>query len=280
MSTRIHPLADVSPLAILADDVEIGAFASIAGDVELGQGCVVMPHAVILSGVRLGPGCQVHSGAVVGGDPQNRAYTGERTFLVVGARTILREYVTVSRATHGGETVHIGADCFLMAGSHVGHDCTLGDGVTMANAVHLAGHCQVGDRAVLGGATAVHQFVRIGRLAMVGGGSGVTRDAPPFMLTAGTAPAVVYGLNQVGLARADWAPGAQHALKQAFRLLYRSDLNVSQAVARIQAEVAPLPEIAELLAFIGGSQRGLSAGSQQRRRRGELGTRGGTGMGR
>jgi len=276
----VHPLAAVDDGAALGDRVEVGPFASVAGDVELGAGCRVMTHATVLPGVRRGPCCEVHPGAVLGGEPQNRSYRPSRTFLEVGPRTVFREYVTVSRATRPGEATRIGADCLFMAGSHVGHDCVIGDRVALANCVQLAGYCQAADAAVVGGATSVHQFVRIGRHAMIGGGSGLTQDAPPFMLTAGIAPAVVYGVNLVGLRRSGTPAAIVEDLKRAFRLLYRSGLNVSQALERIREELAASPEVSELVGFIAESKRGLCAGARQRRAQPSRNVRGGAGGGR
>jgi UDP-N-acetylglucosamine acyltransferase len=249
--------------AVLGLDVEIGPFACVAGDVVLGDGVVVMSHACILDGVRLGERCVVHQGAVLGGDPQNRAYRGERTYLEVAARTIFREFTTVSRGTKAGSATRIGSDGMLMMGVHIGHDCRVGDGVTIANAVQLSGYCEIHDGATIGGASVLHQFVRVGRLAMIGGTSGLRQDAPPFMLTNGPAPALVYGLNRVGLARASLSVDARRELKQAFRILYRSGLNTTQAIARIRAELECLPETRELLTFIENSRRGVCSGAKR-----------------
>jgi UDP-N-acetylglucosamine acyltransferase len=261
----IHPLAFVGSGATLGSDVEVGPFARVADDVVLGDGVVVRSHASILDGVRLGAGCSVHEGAVLGGDPQNRAYRGDRTYLQIGPRTTLRECVTISRGTKAGAATLIGSDCTLMAASHIGHDCRVGDRVTIANAVLVAGHCEIHDAATMGGGSVVHQFARIGRLAMVGGLTGLRQDAPPFMLTAGAPPALVYGVNRIGLVRASVSQEARRELKEAYRILYRCGLNTSQAVERIRAELACLPETVELLEFIRGSRRGLSGGGWRRR---------------
>jgi UDP-N-acetylglucosamine acyltransferase len=258
----VHPLAIVGSGAVLGSDVEIGPFACVADDVVLGDGVVVMSHATILGGVTLGAGCVVHQSAVLGGDPQNRAYKGERTYLHVAPRTVFREFTTVSRGTKAGAATSIGSDSMLMMGAHIGHDCRVGNGVNIANAVHVAGHCEIQDGATIGGASVLHQFVRVGRLAMVGGDSGLRQDAPPFMLTNGSS-ARVYGLNRVGLARAPLSEDARRELKQAFRILYRSGLNTSQAVLRIRAELACLPETLELLDFIRSSRRGLCSGARR-----------------
>ena len=263
----IHPLAVVGSGAVLGDSVEIGPFAIVGSDVELGDGVVVMSHATIVDGTKLGPGCVVHQGAVIGGDPQHRGYRGERTFLRVGARTILREYVTLSRASKAGEATVIGDDCMLMAGAHVGHDCRVGNRVIMANAALIAGHCEIQDGVTMGGGSAMHQFARIGRLAMIGGLSAAKQDVPPFMLVDGSGPALVYGLNRVGLIRASFSAEVRRELKQVFRILYRSGLNTTHAVARIRAELQGLPETLEVLEFIAHSRRGLCSGSSSRKRR-------------
>lgn len=263
----VHPLAVVGRGATFGSDVEIGPFAHVADDVVLGDGVVVMSHATVLDGVRLDAGCVVHQGAVLGGDPQNRAYKGERTFLHVGPRTVFREFTTASRGTKAGSATRIGSDGMLMTGAHIGHDCILGDRVTIANAVHVAGHCEIQDGATIGGISVLHQFVRIGRLAMVGGDSGLRQDAPPFMLTSGPTPALVYGLNRLGLVRASLGLDGCRELKQAFRILYRSGLNTGQAVERIRAELECLPETIALLVFIRHSRRGLCSGAWGRRAR-------------
>ncbi|HYE77172.1 MAG TPA: acyl-ACP--UDP-N-acetylglucosamine O-acyltransferase [bacterium] len=261
-----HPLAVVSPGAKLGDGVDVGPFAYIADGAIIEAGCVIMSHATVLGGTHLGPGCRVHQGAVIGGDPQDKKYAGQTTFLEVGPRTVFREYVTVSRGTSEGAATRIGADCLFMTGAHVGHDCFIGNHVTIANTVNLGGHCEIHDRAVIGGLCAIHQFVRIGTMAMVGGDTGLSQDAPPYMLTAGL-PAAVYGLNTVGLMRNGLDPDARRRLKQAFRLLYRSGLPLSEAVERIKADLPMEAEIAELLKFIAGSRRGLTVGSLERRGR-------------
>ncbi|MCG3153017.1 MAG: Acyl-[acyl-carrier-protein]--UDP-N-acetylglucosamine O-acyltransferase [bacterium] len=260
----IHPLAVVSPKATLGEGVEVGPFAYIADNAELGSGCVVMSHATVLGGTRLGAECVVHQGAVIGGDPQDRKFGGQQTFLEIGPRTIMREYVTISRATKDGQATRIGSDCMLMTSCHVGHDCYIGNHVTIANAVAIGGHVEIHDRATIGGLSAIHQFVHIGTMAMVGGDSGLNQDAPPFMITSGPVPAVVFGLNSIGLQRNGISASTRQHLKTAFRYLYRSQLTMREAVEQIKTTLPLEPEIAELLKFIATSRRGLSGGSQQR----------------
>lgn len=261
----IHPLAIVSPNAILGPGVEVGPFAVIADNADIGAGCVIMGHATVLGNTKLAEACFVHQGAVIGGDPQDRKFAGQSTFLEIGPRSVMREYVTISRATKEGQATRIGADCMLMTSCHVGHDCVIGDHVTIANAVAIGGHVQIGDRATIGGLSAIHQFVHIGRLAMVGGGSGLNQDAPPFMIASGPVPAAVYGLNSIGLQRNGVNEEARRHLKAAFRLLYRSEQTQREAIEQIKTTLPLIPEIEELLTFIADSRRGLSSGASQKR---------------
>ncbi|MEO7992767.1 MAG: acyl-ACP--UDP-N-acetylglucosamine O-acyltransferase [bacterium] len=261
----IHPLAVVSPKAQLGPGVEVGPFAYIADYAEVGPGCLIMDHATVLGGTKLGAECRVHQGAVIGGDPQDKKYHGQTTFLEVGPRTVFREYVTVSRATQESGFTRIGSDCLLMTGAHVGHDCFIGNHVTIANTVALGGHCEVHDKAIIGGISAIHQFVRIGTMAMVGGDSGLAQDAPPYMITTGAAPAVVYGLNSIGLQRNGIDAEGRRHLKRAFRMLYRAGNTIPEAVEQIKETLPLTPEVAELLKFIAGTRRGLSSGAYSRR---------------
>ena len=263
----IHPLAVVSPGAQIGEGVEVGPFAHIADHTIIGPGTVVMSHAMIHSGTRIGARNVIHPGAVMGGDPQDKKFEGGATHLETGARSVFREFVTVSRATKENEATRIGSDCLIMTGTHIGHDSFIGDHVTVANSVHFGGHVEVHDRAVVGGLCAIHQFVRIGTLAMVGGDSGLQQDAPPFMITSGAPPALVYGINAVGLKRNGVDEETRKHIKKAFKLLYRSDLTVSDAVEAIKADLPLKSEIAELLKFIADSKRGLSSGSSGNRKR-------------
>jgi UDP-N-acetylglucosamine acyltransferase len=251
----IHPTAVIDPRAELGDDVEIGPYVTIKGHVVIGAGSVIDSHTVIHGHTVIGKGCRLGPGAYVGMAPQHLSNAGVGTSCYIGDGTTIRETAQVNRATKVGEefATRIGARCFLMAGSHVGHDCHIGDDVTMANASLLCGHVVVGDRVFFGGAAGVHQFCRIGRLAIIAGVEQVTRDVPPFA-------AVRYGglkaYNAIGCKRFGFDRESIHAIRGAYRCLH-SHRTVPDAVAAIRATVADLPVTAEIIAFATAKGRGL-----------------------
>lgn len=255
MGSRIHPTAIVDPASVLADDAEVGPYAVVGPHVRMAGGVRVHGHAIVEGHTQLGEGVEVFPFAVIGGRPQDKKYDGGPSHLVVGSRTVFREYVTVHPASAEGGRTLIGSDVLVMAYCHVAHDCQIGDGVVMANAVQLAGHCQVHERAVLGGLTNVHQFARIGRLAMTGAAARVTRDVPPFALVDGH-PARYMGLNVVGLRRAGLSPKTRKELKDALRCLLTMPRD--EALAQLEREAEAVPEIRELIDFAGLSERGLT----------------------
>jgi len=254
----IHETAIIDPQAVLGRNLRIGAYAVIGAGVSLGDGCEVGPHAVIEGPTRLGCGNRLSAHAVLGLPPQDTRYAGEPTTLEIGARNTFREFVTIHRGTPKDRGVtRIGDDCLLMAYSHVGHDCELGSRIVMANASTLGGHVQVGSEAYISGLCAVHQFCRIGRNAMLGGGTIATQDVAPYVTVAGTR-AALHGLNSRGLRRAGITPGAQRAIRAAYRLLFRSGLRLEEATAHIAGDPElACPEVDELLEFIRHSGRGL-----------------------
>ena len=254
---KIHATAVVDPAAELAADVEVGPGAVVCGDTVIGAGCVIGPHAQVGPQTVLGKNNRLYHGAIVGSDAQDLKYQGEHTTLRVGDNNIFREYCTVNRGTSGGggETV-IGSNCLLMVYSHVAHDCRLGNRVIMANAATLAGHISVDDNVTIGGLTPVHQFVRIGTFAFIGGGGWISMDVPPYMLVGGP-DSHIMGINNVGLERAGVDAAARGYLKDAFRILYRLKLPLSDAVARIAQEVPEVPEVLCLLDFLRASRRGI-----------------------
>lgn len=254
--TAIHPTALIDPAAELGAGVEIGPYAVIGPDVMLGDGTTVGPHAVVERRTSIGPNCRIAAGAVLGGPPQNRHDAGADTWLEVGEETEVREYATLNRATHATGSTRVGARCYIMAYAHVAHDCVLDDDVTLANAVQLGGHVRVGRSATLGGAAAVHQFVRIGAYAFVGGGSHVRQDVPPYVRASGD-PLKLFGLNTVGLLRAGFSHEARRELKHAYRLLFNSDLTVSEAVGLLRREAPIAAEVERLVAFVEQSERGV-----------------------
>lgn len=247
--TRIHPTAVVDPSAEIGNGVEIGPYCVIGPNVRLGDGTRIEQHVVIEANTSIGKNCRIMTGAVLGGEPQDYKYHGEQTFLIIGDGNIIREYVTIHRASGDGEATIIGDHNMLMAYCHIGHNCKLGSGITMANMVGISGHTQIEDKVVFGGIVGVHQKVRIGKLAMIGGFSKVVQDVPPFAMADGR-PMKVYDLNVVGLRRHGVSPKVRSDLKKAYKLLYRSNLNITQALEVIENEIDPSEELQYLLDFI------------------------------
>ncbi|HEX9705594.1 MAG TPA: acyl-ACP--UDP-N-acetylglucosamine O-acyltransferase [Gemmatimonadales bacterium] len=252
----IHRTALVDPTAKLGQDVTVGPYAIVGPHVTVADRCAVAAHAVLERNVRLGSGVKVGYGTVIGGDPQDLKYKGEETWVEIGDDTIIRDYCTVNRGTTATGKTTVGERCFIMTYVHIAHDCTIGNDVILANGIQMAGHVAVDDRAIVSGLTPIHQFVRIGTYAFVGGGSRVNQDVPPFTKAVGN-PVHLYGLNSVGLQRAGFTPDIKLALKRAYRLLFNSDLTVSQGIARARAELPALPEVETFLRFIEESQRGV-----------------------
>jgi UDP-N-acetylglucosamine acyltransferase len=256
MSTRIHPTAIVSPDARLGDGVEVGPYAIIGPECQLGDGCTLAPHAVLEERVRLGAGVMVGVGSVLGGAPQDLKYKGEPTWVEVGDHTVIREYATLNRGTTQSMKTTVGRNCLIMSYVHLAHDCHFGDYVIVSNGSQFAGHVTVEDRVTISGLAAFHQFVRVGCYSFVGGASRVSQDVPPYLKAVGN-PVKLYGLNSVGLQRNGFDPGVIRELKRAYRIVFRSDLNVSQALERVHTEVQPFPEVTHFLSFFDGSARGV-----------------------
>jgi UDP-N-acetylglucosamine acyltransferase len=252
----LHPTAVIHPTATLAEGVEVGPYAVIGERVFIDRGTKVGPHAVIEAFTTIGRDCQIFPGAVVGGVPQDLKFQGEESYTVIGDRNVVREHVTINRATSAGETTRIGHDNLFMAYVHVAHDCQIGNGIVLANGVTLAGHVIIEDRAIIGGMTGMHQFIRVGQMAMVGAMSRLAQDVPPFMLVEGNPPKV-YGLNVVGLRRNGLPPDARAQLKRAFKLIYRSQLNLGQALTEINKLESSF-ELRHLISFLQTTERGIS----------------------
>ena len=254
--TAVHPTAIVSSRARLGERVEVGPFAIIGEGCEVGDDCVIAPRATLERDVKLGTGVKVGIGSVLGGAPQDLKYAGEHTTVEIGDGTVIREFVTINRGTSQSFKTSVGAKCLLMSYVHLAHDCHLGNGVILGNTVQLAGHVIIDDRATLSGLSGVHQFVRIGRNAFIGGCSRVSKDIPPFLKAVGN-PIRLYGLNGVGLQRNGFPEEVVRELKRAYRLFFRSDLNLSQALERAETELQLFPEVRELMEFVEGSGRGV-----------------------
>jgi UDP-N-acetylglucosamine acyltransferase len=259
MGLQIDSRAVVSPQAQLGDGVVVGPFAVIEDDVVIGDRTWIAPHAVIFNGSRIGQECKIYPGASIGAPPQDLKYKGEPTLLVVGDRTVVREYVTLNRGTTASGKTVVGSDCLFMAYTHVAHDCVVGNHVILANCVALAGHVTLQDYVIIGGLTPIHQFVTVGEHAMVGGGLRVSKDVPPYVL-AGQDPLCYEKLNLVGLQRRGFTAESIRLLDETYRILYRSGLNVSQAVERIKQEVELAPEVQKVIEFIEKSKRGIIPG--------------------
>jgi UDP-N-acetylglucosamine acyltransferase len=256
---NIHPTATVHPRAELAEGVSVGPYTVIGEHVRVGVGTAIGPHAVIEGWTSVGQHCDIAAGAALGGPPQDLKYRGQRSFLRIGEHTCIREYVTIHRSAEEDSVTSIGAHDFLMAYTHVAHDCRLGDHVIMVNYAGLSGYVEVEDRAFISGHNAVHQFVRIGFLAMVSGASRVVKDVPPFMIAEGN-PTRIRGLNVVGMRRLGLTPQVRGELRRAYRLLYRSGLNTAQALDSIRREGLTSHEVQRLITFIEGTKRGICAG--------------------
>jgi UDP-N-acetylglucosamine acyltransferase len=252
----VHPTAIVSPRAQLGSQVEVGPFAIIGDGCEVGDGCIISARATLERDVKLAAGVKIGIGSVIGGAPQDLKYAGEPTSVEIGEGTVVREYSTINRGTAHSFKTTVGDHCLLMSYVHVAHDCHLGNGVIMANGVQLAGHVTVDDKATISGLSAVHQFVRIGRFSFIGGCSRVSKDIPPFLKAVGN-PLKLYGLNTVGLQRNGFPDSVVRELKRAYRLFFRSDLNLTQAMQRAENDLEQFPEVAELVRFVEASERGV-----------------------
>lgn len=252
----IHKFSDVHPSAKIGDQVEIGPFTSIAADVEIGEGTWIGPNVTIMDGARIGANCRIFPGAVISAIPQDLKFEGEQTLVEIGARSTIRECVTINRGTKAyGKTV-VGEDCLIMAYVHIAHDCIIGNKVILVNSVALAGHVEVGDWAIISGLSAVHQFVKIGRHVMVGGGAMVRKDVPPFITAAGD-PLTYAGVNGVGLRRRGFTNEEVRTVQDMYRIIYQSGKNISQANETVKATFGDHPLAQEINAFITASDRGL-----------------------
>lgn len=257
LTGRIHPTAVIAPGAKIARTAGVGPFTIIGEKVEIGENTSIGAHNVIDGWTKIGARCRIFHSTCIGVEPQDLKYAGEKTNVEIGDENTIREFVTIHRGTDAKWVTRIGSHNLLMAYVHVAHDCDIGNHTIIANAVNLAGHVTVQDYASIGGVTPIHQFARIGSHAYIGGGSRVPQDVPPFMLAAGN-PIRVVGINQVGLERRGFSTETRNALRKAYKILYRSEKNVTQAVAAIREELPELPEIRYLVDFIESSERGIT----------------------
>ncbi len=255
MISAIHRTAVISEGAEIHETADIGPYVVIGSNVKIGKGTKIGPHVVIDGHTTIGEDCHIFAGASIGLEPQDLGYKGEPTGVQIGNRVTIREYVTIHRATKDGVTV-IGDDCFFMNYAHVAHDCKVGQGVILANNSTLAGHVQVGDYVVLAGVCVIHQHCRLGRMLLMSGLSATRQDLPPFAMCDGR-PTTVRGVNAIGLKRRQIAPATRKAIKEAYRIIYRTNVNLTTALEQIEKEIEPYPEITEIVEFYRSSKRGV-----------------------
>jgi len=254
--TNIHPTALVNSKAELSENVVVGPFTIIEEDVVIDEGTEIASHVLIANGTRIGKDCKIMTGAVLGTKPQDLKFKNERTTLEIGNNTLIREYCTLNRGTEDKWKTVVGANCLLMAYVHVAHDCAIGNNVILANAVNMAGHIEIEDFVGIGGMSPIHQFVRIGCHSFIGGGLRIDKDVPPYILAAGE-PITFAGLNVVGLTRRKFSKETMAQLKHLYKLIYRSKLNVSQAMVRIREELEMTPEVRHVVEFVESTKRGI-----------------------
>ena len=252
----IHKTAIIDPKAELGKNVKVGPYTVVENDVIIEDGCEIGSCALIASGSRIGANCRVFHGAVLGSIPQDLKFSGEITTLEIGSNTTIREFATLNRGTEDKWKTVIGNNCLLMAYSHIAHDCQLGNNVIIANSVNMAGHVEIDDFVGIGGLSPVHQFVKIGKHAFIGGGSKVAKDVPPFVLAMGE-PFRYAGLNRVGLTRRGFSEITLSKIKDAYRIIFQSKLNIKDALQKIQDDIEPIQEVQDILKFFQDSDRGI-----------------------
>ncbi len=256
-NAQIHPTAIVDAKVEIGAGTIIGPYCIIGAEVVLGPNCWLQHHVTLAGPMRAGAGNKFYAYCSIGQQTQDLKYQGEPTYLEIGDENTFREFVTVNRSTTSEGKTRVGNGGNFLAYSHIGHDCTVGNGVVFSNNGTLAGHVQVGDYAVMGGLTAVHQFCRIGRFAITGGCSKIVQDVPPFMIADGN-PAEIRGVNLVGLERKGFPAEDVKLIKEAFRIIYRSKYNTAQAIEAIRKELAPSEAVEQIVEFIEKSQRGIT----------------------
>jgi UDP-N-acetylglucosamine acyltransferase len=257
MGVDIHPSAMVSPQAEIAEGVKVGPFSIIGENVRIGRDTVIGPHVVIEGNTAVGERNNLSPFVSLGLPPQDINYRGEDTKLIIGDHNIIREFVTINRASTKQDWVtRIGNNNYLMAYAHVAHDCTLGNFIIMSNAATLGGHIEIGDHSIIGGLVAIHQFVRVGAYAFIGGKSAIVKDIPPFMMAAGDR-ARLYGLNQVGLKRQGFSQEKIRNLKRAYHIIWRDHHLLKEAMEVVREEIPPFDELELLLDFLNNSTRGV-----------------------
>jgi UDP-N-acetylglucosamine acyltransferase len=257
MKNRIHPTAIIDPKAEIDSGVDIGPFCIVKNAVRINKGTKLLSHVTVEGSTEIGENCTIHPYTSIGFPPQDLKYKGEDTKLVIGNNNTIREYVSMHRASVGGDgATVVGSNNFFMAYVHIAHDCKIGNNVIMANAATLAGHVLIEDNAVVGGLVAIHQYTRIGRHAMVGGFSGIGQDIPPYMIASG-ARAKLYGPNTIGLKRHGLSDATINAIKKAYKVLFREKRTLKDAIKKIRHEMQGIEEVNHLIEFIEKNKRGI-----------------------
>ena len=255
----IHQLSAVDPRAKIGKNVTIDPFSTISSDVERGDGTWIGSNVTIMDGARIGKNCKIFPGTVISAIPQDLKFEGEDSLVIIGDNTTIRECVTINRGTKALGYTKVGNNCLIMATAHIAHDCVIGDHVIIVNGCGVAGHVEIGDYAIIGGLSAIHQFSRIGKHVMVSGGSLIRKDIPPYIKVA-REPMTYAGINSVGLRRRGMSNEKIIEIQNIYRVIFQMKMNVSQALAYAEKELASTPERDEILLFIQNSQRGIIKG--------------------
>ena len=254
----IHPTAIIDPKAEIDSDVQIGPYSIISKNVSIGSKTKIGSHVVVDPYVTISPDCNIFQYAAIGAVPQSLKFKGEESYVKIGRGCIIREFVTVHRGTEfGGGITEIGEESFLMAYTHIAHDCIIGRKVILSNNASLAGHITIGDYTIVGGLVGIHQFVNIGEHAFIGGKSAIVKDIPPYVIAAGDREKL-HGMNSIGLKRSGFSKSTLSALKKVYRIVFRIGLTLNEAIERVSAEVEQIPEVVNFIDFIKSSERGIT----------------------
>ena len=247
----------ISDASNIGKNTEIGAFSIIEENVTIGDNCIIANNVLIKKNTVIGNNCKIHAGAIIGDDPQDIKFSRSiKSKVKIGNNNIIREYCTIHRSTEENSITMIGDNCYLMAYVHIAHDCNIGNNVILANAVQAAGFVAIDDNAVVGGLTPIHQFCKIGKFSFIGGGLRIVQDVPPYILANGE-PLKFSGLNSIGLKRNNFSSRSINEIKRAYKLIFKSEFNISQSVEKIKSEFERSSEINDIICFIENSKRGL-----------------------
>jgi UDP-N-acetylglucosamine acyltransferase len=253
---NIHPTAIIEPGVVLGVDVKIGPFTVIDGDVVIGDRCEIGSHVAIAEGTRIGNDSRIFKGAAIGFIPQDKKFSNEKTYTIIGNNALIREFVTINRGSSASGETRIGNDCWIMAYCHIAHDCVLGNNVTISNALGMAGHVIVGNHVTIGGICAIHQFTHIGDYAFIQATSYISRDVLPFALT-GADPLRIVDINKIGLERHGFSEERRRDIKRAYKVIFREDRTLDDAIAFLAENYPDNPDIESLSSFVKSCTRGL-----------------------